>query len=292
MYDQIAANKRRTVFLIAIFIALISGIAYAYGWYSGGDALGMMIPAFLVSSGMALVSYYNGDKVALVAARAKQITKTENAYLYNMVENLCIANGQPIPKVHIIPDDAINAFATGRNPEKASIAVTTGALSKLTNEELEGVIAHELSHVKNYDIRVMTIVIIMVGIVSLLADWMLRAHLFGGRRRDSDNQGAGALAIVGIVLIILSPIFAQLIQLAVSRRREYLADASGVLLTRYPDGLANALQKIKQENQPMRTKNHATAHLYIANPFGGKITNLFATHPPIDERIKRLRTMG
>ncbi len=296
MYDQIASNKRRTVFLIVVFIALISGIAYGYGWYSGQDALGMMIPALLFSSIMAMVSYYHGDKVALSSAHAKPVTKTDNAYLCNMVENLCITNGQPMPKVYVMQDNAINAFATGRNPEKASIAVTTGALTKLTNEELEGVLAHELSHVKNYDIRVMTIVIILVGLVSLLADWMMRAHLFGGRRRDSNNDsGGGVLMIVGLVFIILSPIFAQLIQLAISRRREYLADASGALLTRYPEGLANALEKIKQENQPLRSANRATAHMYIANPFGkmrGAVAGLFSTHPPIDDRIKQLRTMG
>lgn len=296
MYDQIASNKLRTVVLVAIFIGLISGITYAYGWYSGGDALGMLVPAFLVSSGMALVSYFHGDKVALASAHAKPVTKTENAYLCNMVENLCIAQGQPVPKVYVMQEEAINAFATGRKPETASIAVTTGALTKLTNEELEGVLAHELSHVKNYDIRVMTIVILMVGIVSLLADWMLRARMFGGRRRDSNNDsGGGALMIIGLVLIIFSPIFAQLIQLAISRKREYLADASGALLTRYPEGLASALEKIKQENQPLRSANRATAHMYIANPFGkmsGAVAGWFSTHPPIDDRIKRLREMG
>ncbi len=297
MYDQIASNKIRTVVLVIIFIGLISGLAYAYGWYSGGDAIGMLVPAFLISSVMALVSYFHGDKVALATARAKQVTKAENAYLYNMVENLCIAQGQPVPKVYVMQEDAINAFATGRKPSTASIAVTTGALTKLTNEELEGVLAHELSHVKNYDIRVMTIVILMVGIVSLLADWILRAQMFGGRKRSSNDRegGAGILMIVGLVFIILSPIFAQLIQLAISRKREYLADASGALLTRYPEGLANALEKIKLENKPIRAANRATAHMYIANPFGNmqaRAAALFSTHPPIDDRIKRLRAMG
>lgn len=296
MYSQIASNKRRTWLLIIIFVGLISGIAYAYSWYSGGDGYGGLVPALLISSGMALVSYFHGDKIALAASSAKSVTKADNPYLYRMVENLCIAAGAPVPKVYVISDEAINAFATGRNPQKASIAVTTGALTKLTNEELEGVLAHELSHVKNYDIRVMTVVIILVGIVSLLADWMLRWNIIGGRKHSSnDNRSGGVLMIIGFVLIILSPIFAQLIQLAVSRRREYLADASGALLTRYPEGLANALEKIKMENKPMRTANHATAHLFLANPFGGmrgKIAGLFSTHPPIDDRITKLREMA
>ncbi|KKT90782.1 MAG: Protease HtpX-like protein [Parcubacteria group bacterium GW2011_GWF2_45_11] len=213
------------------------------------------------------------------------------------MENLCLTAGLPLPKIHLISDPNINAFATGRNPKTASIAITTGALEKLENEELEGVIAHELSHIKNYDIRVMTIVIICVGIITLMTDFFLRAHFFLGGKRNDHNAGqlGAVLMIVGLVLAILSPVFATLIQLAVSRKREYLADASGVLLTRYPDGLAQALEKINRYNQPMPRANHATAHLYIANPFNGlnkKISALLSTHPPIQDRIARLRQMA
>jgi len=240
--------------------------------------------------------------VALAIAGAKPIQKNDNPYVYRLVENLCITAGLPLPKIYLINDPNINAFATGRKPENASIALTVGAVEKLENEELEGVIAHELSHVKNYDIRLMTIVIICVGMITLMADFFLRAQfIFGGRRSNRGNNQLGViLMIVGLVLAILSPIFATLIQLAVSRKREYLADASGVLLTRYPEGLARALEKIRDKNQPIRRANHATAHLYIANPFkesdsfkgAGKRVRLFATHPPIDKRIKKLRTMA
>src|SRR3989338_5304968 len=207
-----------------------------------------------------------------------------------MVENLCITAGLPVPKIHLIEDPNINAFATGRKPELASIAITTGAIDQLANEELEGVIAHELSHVKNYDIRLMMVVIICIGIITLLADFFLRAQHFIGHGRNRENNSLGnALMVVGLILAILSPIFASLIQLAVSRKREYLADASAALLTRYPEGLARALEKIKG-NQPVKA-NHAIAHLFIASPFKpvARATGLFSTHPPIDERIAKLR---
>ncbi len=292
MYDQIASNKRKTSLLIVVFIGIILGLGYVFGQMTGYGWYGL-IPAALISFVMTLFSYYAGDKVALATSGAHPITKNDSPYLWRMVENLSIANGMPMPKVHIIQDAAINAFATGRDPQHASIAVTVGAIEKLENEELEGVLAHELSHVKNYDIRVMTIVIVLVGIIALLSDWMFRAQLFGGRNNDQDRQGINPIfLVIGIVLMILTPIIAQLIQLAVSRRREYLADASGALLTRYPEGLARALEKIQQENQPLARANSATAHLYIANPFGGSrqwLSKLFATHPPIEDRIKILR---
>jgi len=218
---------------------------------------------------------------------------------YQRAKSVCITAGLPLPKIHIISDPAINAFATGRDPKHASIAITTGAIEKLENEELEGVIAHELSHIKNYDIRLMTIVIICVGIVALLSNWFFRISFFGGGRRSSSRGGGKAqivIMIIGLVLLIFAPIIAQLIKFAVSRKREFLADASGVLLTRYPDGLANALEKIKRHNtQPMRGANNATAHLYISNPFGHKafkgLAKLFSTHPPIEERIAAIRSM-
>lgn len=293
MYSQITANKRKTVLLIGIFFVFITGLGWAIGEF-GNYGSGSIVLAAGISSVMAIVSYYSGDKVALLTSGARgPIQQTDNPYLWRMVENLCISQGQPMPKLYVIPDSAINAFATGRDPKHASVAVTQGALEKLQNEELEGVLAHELSHVKNYDIRVMTIVIVLVGTVSILADWMLRAHLFGGRG-DRDKNSNPLFAIIAIAFILLSPIVAELIKLAVSRRREYLADASGALLTRFPEGLARALEKISAEAQPLARASTATAHLYIANPFGGKksFTHLFSTHPPVEDRIKKLREMG
>lgn len=288
LYDHIAHNKRKTIFLVILYIAIITGLVWflsrAYGY--GPE---VVVIATVLSVIMSLVSYYAGDSVALTAAGAKPATQENNPYVVNMIENLAITAGIPAPRVYVIDDAAINAFATGRDPKHASIAVTTGAIEKLKNEELEGVLAHELSHVKNYDIRVLTIVVILVGIITLIADLTLRGGLLGGRR--SNREGGGALAIIGLVLIILSPIIAELIKLAVSRKREFLADASGALLTRYPEGLARALEKIYNENTPLARRNHATAHLFISNPFSArKISALFSTHPPIEERVKRLRS--
>lgn len=295
MYNQITANKRRTVILIAIFIAVVLGLGYLYDYlYGTGYGYGGLVMAGLISGLMTLTSYFAGDKLALAVSGAKAITKEQNAYLYRIVENLCISQGLPMPKLHLIEDPAINAFATGRDPKHASIAVTTGALEKLENEELEGVLAHELSHVKNYDIRVMTIVIVLVGIVSLLSQWVFRMHAFGGR--DNRDRGVHPIfLIIGIALMILAPLVAELIKLAVSRRREYLADASGALITRFPEGLARALEKIGAQKTPLRRANEATAHLYIANPFGASrkwLTTAFSTHPPIQDRIKVLRQMA
>ena len=272
-------------------------MGYAYSLYSGIDPFVAMTAALIFSTVMALFSYYTGDKIALATAGAQEITKKTNLYLYNIVENLCITAGmKPTPRVYIIDDPAINAFATGRDPEHASIAVTTGALSKLENEELEGVLAHELSHIKNYDIRLMTIVIVLCGAIMLITHMLQFGGAGRSRLNDDEKSGLGSvLAILGIVVIILSPIIAELIKLAISRRREFLADASGALLTRYPEGLARALEKIRDTNQPMSSANQATAHLYLDNPFraaGSKISNLFSTHPPLDERIKALRNMG
>lgn len=293
MYNQIDANKRKTVLLITIFIAVILGIGYTMTEYLG-YGYEIMIIAFVISIGMTLVSYFQGDKIALKSAGAREISKTDNPYLYRMVENLCITAGMPMPKVHIIDSPALNAFATGRDPEHASIAFTTGIINALENEELEGVAAHELSHVKNYDIRVMTIVIVLVGTIALLSDMFFRMSFFGGGNRNSRSSGGGGvLAIVGIALMILSPIIAELIKLAVSRKREYLADASGALLTRYPEGLARALEKISQSNVPLKRANAATAHLFISNPFKKSgVKNLFSTHPPIEERVAKLRGMA
>ena len=292
MYNQITSNKRKTVILIILFLAVVLGLGYLYDYLYGYGSGGLVL-AGVIALIMALTGYYSGDKLALAVSGAKPITKEQNAYLWRMVENLCISQGLPMPRLHIIPDSAINAFATGRDPQHASIAVTTGALEKLENEELEGVLAHELSHIKNYDIRVMTIVIVLVGIVALLGDWMFRAQLWGGR--DRDRGAHPVFLIIGLALMILAPLFAELIKLAVSRRREYLADASGALMTRFPQGLARALEKIGAQKQPLLRANEATAHLYIANPFGSTrkwLVNAFSTHPPIQDRIKVLREMA
>ena len=299
MYEQISANKKKTWALIAIFIAIIAAIGWSIHLVNGSDPSVVMFSGGLIALVMVSFSYFKGDKIALKSSGAKPITKADNPYVYRMVENLCITAGiKTIPKLYIIDDPAINAFATGRDPQHSSIAVTTGAIEKLENEELEGVLAHELSHVQNYDIRVMTLVIVLVGFISLVADIFTRSMFYGGGRSDN-NKGAGALAIVGLVLIILSPLFAKLIQLAISRKREYLADASGALLTRYPEGLARALEKIAaQSQQRMKKANHATAHLFLESPFGRKTKNgktvksWFSTHPPVEDRIAKLRNMA
>lgn len=275
-----------------VFIAVLIGLGYVFSRAQGDPTYSGVWFAVILSLGMTAISYFQGDKIALMTSGARQIAPEENKYVHRMVENLCITAGLPVPKVYIIDDPAINAFATGRKPETASIAITTGAIQKLQNEELEGVIAHELSHVKNYDIRFMTLVAVLVGAISILANFFLHSNMFGGRGRDRGNAGA-IFMIAGVILAILSPIIAEIIKLAISRRREYLADASGSLLTRYPEGLANALEKIKQDHLPMARASTATAHLFLASPFSSKsLSNLFATHPPIDERIKRLREMG
>lgn len=293
MYNQIDSNKRQSVLLMMIFIAVIIGLGYVFDKVWGAGDYSYVIFAVLLSFGMTAISYFQGDKIALWSTDAKPITKTDSHYLYRMIENLAITSGAPTPKIYIIEDSAINAFATGRKPDMASIAVTRGAIEKLQNEELEGVLAHELSHIKNYDIRFMTLVVVLVGAIAILSNIFLRSQWLP-RRNDREGGNIGAIfMIVGIVLAILSPIIAELIKLAISRRREYLADASGALLTRYPEGLARALEKIAAQNQPMKNANQATAHLFIANPFSGKkISSLFSTHPPVQDRIKKLREMA
>ncbi|TSD05219.1 MAG: Uncharacterized protein Athens071412_417 [Parcubacteria group bacterium Athens0714_12] len=251
--------------------------------------------AIVISLMMALVSYYKGDKIALSVSGAKPIKKEENPYVYRLVENLCIAAGLPAPKIYLIPDQAMNAFACGRDPRRSSIALTTGIVEKLENEELEGVISHELSHIKNFDIKLMTITAVLAGVIVLLSDWMMRSFLWGGNRRRGKEGGQimAIFLIIGLILAILSPLIAQIIQLTISRKREFLADADAALLTRYPEGLARALEKISQ-SPPVQKASNATAHLYIASPFGKKkswLTKLFSTHPPIEERVNALRKM-
>ncbi len=287
MYSQITANKRKTWLLIAIACAVIVLLSVVFGAANDVDAGSSIVIGTVFATFYSLFSYYFSDKIALAVNGAKQIQKSDAPEIWNIVENLCIADGVPMPKVYIMDEASPNAFATGRDPKTASIAFTTGLLAILDKQELEGVAAHELSHVKNYDLRVMTIVVVLVGAIMLMSNIFLHAR-FGGKK----NDGMIAFIIIGIVLSILSPILAQIIQLAVSRQREYLADASGALLTRFPEGLASALEKISGANIPMEKANRATAHLFIANPFGNKVSALFATHPPVAERVKRLREMG
>jgi len=291
MYSEISSNKRNSVILAIIIIALIILLGWTFDQiYGTGQSYGGVILAVIISLAMTAISYFSGDKIALAVSGAKPLAHDENKYVYHLVENLCIAAGLPMPKIYIIEDMAINAFAAGRKPELASVALTRGAIEKLTNEELEGVIAHELSHVKNYDIRFMTLVAVMAGALVILADIFRHARW----RSSSNDRGNGnILVLVGVVLALLSPLIAELIKLAVSRKREYLADASGALLTRYPEGLASALEKIGAENRSLARASQATAHLYIANPFSGKkLATIFSTHPPVEERVKRLRGMG
>jgi heat shock protein HtpX len=297
IYSQISANKKKTWLIVVLFILFVTTVIFIYG-KATGYGLGYAGIGLIISGVMGFGSYYYSDKMILGISGAKQIVKNDNPQLFRTVENLCIGAGISMPRIYIINDTAINAFATGRDPKHSVVCVTTGILSRLNKIELEGVIAHELSHVRNYDIRLMSIVVILVGLVALLADFFMRSLWFGGARRNRGNSGnaQGIFLIIGIVFAILSPIIATLIQLAVSRKREFLADASGALLTRYPEGLACALEKISVDTEPLEAANNATAHLYIANPFKGKIkgnwfAKLFNTHPPIEERIKILRSM-
>jgi heat shock protein HtpX len=295
MYKQISSNKRKTWTLITFFLLFIIGLGYVFSLIYPEYSIILPI-AVVVAVLSTWISYFYSDKIVLGISKAKEIKKSDNPYLYRVVENLAITAGLPMPRVYLIDDTATNAFATGRNPKHAAIAVTKGLLQKLEKIELEGVIAHELSHIKNYDIRLQTIIVTMVGIVVLMSDFFLRFTWFGrGHRKREQGQGQLQLIlfIAALALAILAPIAAVLIQLAISRKREFLADADGALLTRYPDGLARALQKISTDTEPLEVANKATAHLYIANPFKKKqfMARLFSTHPPIPERTKALREM-
>ncbi|PIZ85266.1 zinc metalloprotease HtpX [bacterium CG_4_10_14_0_2_um_filter_33_32] len=298
-YTQIDSNKRRSFALLATFLVFIILIGWIFSRIFDSPAI--LIVAVFYSIVQALVGYYAGDKITLAMSGAKKINKEDNPTLYNIVENLTISVGLPMPNIYIIDDTAPNAFATGRDPHHASIVVTTGIMQKLQKNEIEGVIAHELSHIKNYDIRILTLTVILVGLISLLSDWFLRFTFWGrGDRNEGGGQWQLILLILGIILAILSPIIATLIKLAISRKREFLADADGALMTRYPDGLASALEKISADTEPLEVANKATAHLYIANPLKehqgkdarGWFANMFETHPPIEERISKLRQMA
>lgn len=296
-YDLVAKNKRNSLIVVTLFTLFIMGATYvmsqAFGY--GLDMVGFaLIFAGITSFG----SYWFSDKIILTISGAREASRKEFFDFYTITENLCIGNRMKMPKLYVIDDTAMNAFATGRDPDHAVVCATTGILDRLNRSELEGVIAHELSHVINYDIRLMSVVTVLVGMIALLADWMLRMTSWGGRRRDNDREGGQLQLIffvVGLILALLSPLIAQLIQLAISRNREFLADSSGVSMTKNPEGLAKALEKISQDTEPLEAANKATAHLYIENPLKnvhggvGMFANLFATHPPVQERIKALR---
>jgi heat shock protein HtpX len=301
VYEQIARNKRRTILLVLLMVVLIAGVGWALGILLNGGLVGLFI-ALAIALALSWSSYRWGDKIVLASARAREVTPEEQPRLHNIVEGLSIAAGIPKPRVYVVPETAPNAFATGRDPEHSHVAVTQGLLDTMNRVELEGVVAHELSHVVDRDILVGTVVATLVGAVVLVAEFMLRWFWWGGigGRRGNDQGGGAATAIfagIGIVLLILAPIFAQLIKFAVSRRREYLADAQGAMLTRYPPGLASALQKIAVAPHAMRSANNATAHLWLDQPSRvqgeqmGFLEKLFSTHPPIQDRIRILEEM-
>ncbi len=289
MYSEIAANKRKTVYIMILFIAFVAGLGWLFGEYMGNQ----YITAYVAIGALVYVafSYYTSSKTALVLNGAKQIEKRDNPRLYRIVENLSITEGFQTPKIYVIDDPALNAFATGRNPQNASVAVTRGLLDVMDDQELQGVMAHELGHVKNYDTRVSIIAFALVAVVGLISDIMIRASWF--RDNDDDSSLGQVMFFVGIIAAILAPIAATMIQLAISRKREYLADATGALTTRYPDGLAKALEKIEQHGSVMKRQNSSTSHFFFANPLKkGSLSGVFSTHPPIAERVKRLHEMG
>jgi heat shock protein HtpX len=287
MYKEIAANKRKTVYIMLGFIAFIGGLAWLFGAYFDNApyiTIGVLVGALIYT----LITYYSGSKMALAVNGAKQIEKRDNPRFWRIVENLSITEGMPMPKVYIMNDPAPNAFATGRDPYHSAVCATTGLIEMMNDAELEGVMAHELGHIKNYDIRVSMVAFALVAVVSLMADVLLRMTWFNSGNRNN-NQ---VLLIVGIIAAILAPLIATMIQLAISRRREYLADATGALSTRYPEGLASALEKIGAYGSVLHKQNSSTAHLFFANPLkSGSLAGLFSTHPPVQDRVSRLRGM-
>ena len=298
LYTQQGANIRKTWFLMAVFLVMVIAVGYFVAWYLSSPAF--LYGAIIFALIMNISSYWFSDKLVIKMTGAKPISRETSPELWNVVENLSITAGLPMPKVYVVEDQAPNAFATGRNPENSAVAATSGLLAILDRNELEGVMAHELSHIGNRDMLVSTVAVVLAGFIAIIADLLLRSMMFGGNS-NNDNGRAGAIfLILGIVGIILAPFAAQLIQMAISRKREYLADASGALLTRYPEGLASALEKISRHSQPMRRANTATAHLFISDPFAGsnkrslkqKLSGLFQTHPPAEDRIRILREMN
>jgi heat shock protein HtpX len=292
LYNQADKNTRLTWVYITGFLIFVIGVGYVFAGAIGNSTI--LYVAVIFSVLMSFGSYWWSDKIVLAMSSAKLVEHDSNKEIYHLVENLCITAGLPVPKIYVIEDSAMNAFATGRDPNHGVVCLTTGIISRLEKKELEAVIAHELSHIGNRDILLSTVVVILVGFVTLLADFFRHWAFFG--RRGGDNEGGGQLRLImiifAVVLSILAPIAGVLMQLAISRKREFLADADGALLTRYPEGLASALEKISGDTEPLEAANRATAHLFIANPFKGKkVSKLFMTHPPIEERVKALRGM-
>lgn len=294
MFEEVRWNRIKSYVMIFLFVIVISILGLSLGFIWGIPEIGL-VAAFLIALLYSLAALRSGDRVVLRTTKAKPVTKAEYPHLYHAVEGLAIAAGMPAPKTYVIDDSALNAFATGRDPKHASIAVTTGLLEKLNRQELEGVIGHEMSHIRNYDIRTMMLAAVLVGIVVLISDIILRSFLWGGVRGRSRGGGAVYLIVIGLILAALSPLIAHLIRLYISRSREYMADAGSAILTRYPPGLASALEKIKNDPDPLvDTANRATAHLFISTPFRrkrGLFVTLFSTHPSIDSRINRLKEM-
>ncbi len=294
-FDEVRANKLKSWFLVVFFAVIIGALGAAFGFFYGSLYFGLAL-ALVLAGVYSLIMYKSGDSMILSMSGARPVTKKELPYLYHTIEGLSIAAGIPVPKAYVIDDSAINAFATGRDPKHASITVTSGLLKAMNRQELEGVIAHEMSHIRNFDIRFMMLTVVLVGVITLLSQFLLRSFLWGGHRdRKGGGQVAVILIVVGLALAILSPIIGELIKLSISRKREFMADASGAVLTRYPAGLAGALKKIAKDPDPLVDRaNQATAHLFISTPFKkskGFLTGLFMTHPPVEERIRRLEEM-
>jgi heat shock protein HtpX len=293
LYTQADSNIRKTWFLITVFLVVVIGFGWLLSRYFNTSSILYIAVFFSIFSSVG--SYWWSDKLVLAMTKSQPIQEADNRELFHIVENLCITSGLPMPRIYVMPEAQPNAFATGRDYKHAVVVVTAGLLQQLNKSEIEGVIAHELSHIKNKDILLQTVVVVLVGVVAILADFFLRMSLFGGLRSDNDDSKAGAIMLVlTLVAAVLAPIAATLIQLAISRKREFLADASAGLLTRYPEGLASALEKIATDPSPMRSANNSTAHLFISSPFKGKragnwLTKLFLTHPPIEQRIAALR---
>lgn len=291
MYDQIAENKRKSVVIMVVFAVFASLIAYFAGLYLGDRSIAPY--AVLGALLYVVFSYFAGSKLALAVNGAKEVTKQQEPRLYRTVENLSITNGMPMPKVYVMEDRALNAFATGRDPDHAVVCATRGLLNTMEDSELQGVMAHEMGHVKNYDIRVSLLAFALASVIGLISDFVLRMWFWGGGNNDDDGPASNPIFMaIGVLAIVLSPIVAALVQAAVSRQREYLADATGAMTTRYPEGLASALEKIANQGSVLSKQNTSTAHLFFANPLKGKtLSNLFSTHPPVEDRIKRLRQM-
>jgi heat shock protein HtpX len=297
LYTQADSNTRKTFFLITFFVVFLIALGWLFSYLTNDNIF--LIIAVILAAVQSFTSYWYSDKIVLSQSKAQEVRHEENPQIYHIVENLCIAAGLPVPKIYIIDEAQPNAFATGRDKNHAAIAVTRGLLEKLDKNEIEGVIAHELSHVGNRDILISTVVVVLVGIVAMLSNFFLRISFYGGgRRRSRDSEGAGVIMLVlGLAAAVLAPLAATLIQLAISRKREFLADADGALLTRYPEGLAGALEKISSDGNSLSVASHSTAHLYIADPFRDEqkeswFAKLFSTHPPVQERIKILRELS